>query len=74
VQHATLAETIKSVIQGSLHAQDLASLVLGVPTIQDSRLEEEENWGPKTTVLPDGIMGGDVAKLVDLGPNIPSKV
>jgi hypothetical protein len=73
-QHATSAKAMKSVIQGSLHAQDLASSTLGAPTTQESKLEEEENWGPKMTALLDDMLNSDITKLVNLGPDIPSVV
>jgi hypothetical protein len=72
VQHVTSAEAIKSVIQGTLHAQDLPSSTLGTPMARASKLEE--NWGPKTTALPDDSQDGDIAGLVDLKPDIPSDI
>jgi hypothetical protein len=41
-------------------------------------LEEDEAWGPKTTALPgdfEGVKEGeDVARLVNLGPDIPEHI
>ncbi|KAG6905594.1 hypothetical protein DXG01_001777 [Tephrocybe rancida] len=72
-KYAASAEAIKSVIEGSLKAQDLADATATVPT--DDKLDNDDNWGPKTTALPDNEpLKGDVVDLVNLGPDIPEDV
>lgn len=69
-QHVASAEAMKSVIQGTLRARELADPGLGTSTASDSKLEDEDSWGPKTTALPDATVEGDISDLVDLGPDI----
>ncbi|KAG6912359.1 hypothetical protein DXG01_015204, partial [Tephrocybe rancida] len=72
-KYTASAEAIKSVIEGSLKARDLADATATVPT--DDKLDDDDNWGPKTTALPDDEpLKGDVADLVNLGPDIPEDV
>lgn len=73
-KYAASAEAIKAIITGTLREQDLAKAT-GPPTeVQDSKLEEEENWGPKTTAVPEDPVTGPVSELVNLGPDIPSDI
>ena len=53
--------------------QDLAKANGPPPEVSDSKLEEE-NWGLKTTAMPEDPISGPVLELVNLGPDIPSKI
>ena len=67
------AEALRTMITGTLKAQDLATATN--PTADspghDDRFEKNEPWGPKTTAVPEDPVSGDVDKLVNLGPDIP---
>jgi hypothetical protein len=65
---------IKSIIEGSLRAQDLASAVEKPTPETDDMLEDDPNWGPKTMALPEDPFEGDVCDLVSLGPDIPPEI
>ncbi|KAF9046792.1 hypothetical protein BDZ89DRAFT_942056, partial [Hymenopellis radicata] len=45
----------------------------GVADSSPAELEEEEQWGPKTTALPDDTLpsSDDVSRLVNFGPDVP---
>ena len=66
-------EALRTMITGTLKAQDLATATN--PTADspghDDRFEENEPWGPKTTAVPEDPVSGDVDKLVNLRPDIP---
>jgi hypothetical protein len=46
------AEALKTIIAGTLWAQDLAQATKKLPNSIDDHLEEDQNWGPKTSVVP----------------------
>lgn len=67
-------EAMKTIIEGSLRAQELMTSESKQES-SDDKLDGDENWGPKTTVLPDEPSEEvDVAKLVNLGPDVPEDV
>lgn len=72
-RYAASAEGIRAVITGSLKDQDLAAAA-APPNSSPDKLDDDESWGPKTTALPDEDLSGDVSKLVNLGPDIPTDV
>ena len=73
-KYVASAETIKAIIMGSLKDQDLASTSGPPPVVSDSKLEDEETWGPKTTAVPEEPSSGPVSELVTLGPDIPPEI
>ena len=73
-KYVVSAEAIKAVIRGTLREQDLAKATGPPPEVQDSKLEGEENWGPKTTAVPEDPVSGPVSGLVNLGPDIPPDI
>lgn len=77
-KYAASADSIRAMVEGTLRAQDLADAPPKnnfVPT-GDDKLEGEENWGPKTTEVPDPdpVTGIDVTELVNLGEDIPDDI
>jgi len=70
-KYVVSAEAIQAVITGTLREQDLAKASGPSPEIPDNKLEGYENWGPKTTAVPEDPISGPVLELVDLGPDIP---
>jgi len=68
------AEAIKAVIMGTLKDQDLAHTTGPPNEALDSKLEEEDSWGPKMTAVPEDPLHGPVSALVNLEPEIPIKV
>ncbi|KAF7344711.1 TY3B-TY3B protein [Mycena venus] len=74
---AASAEVLARIIQETLRMQDSESLLLQ-PVSSDDQLEEDLDWGPKTTALAGEFEGGeshaDVAHLVNLGPDIPEHI
>ena len=73
-KYVASAEAIRAVIIGTLKDQDLAKANGLPPESSDSKLEEEENWGPKTTAVPEDLVTGPVSELVNLGPDIPADI
>ncbi|KAG6914429.1 hypothetical protein DXG01_000401, partial [Tephrocybe rancida] len=73
-KYAASAEALQTVIEGSLQAQDLVNGIVQDPPLEEDRLLNDENWGPKTTVTPEESLEGDVEDLVTLGPDIPDDV
>ena len=73
-KYVASAEAIRAVITGTLKQQDLAKANGPPPEVSDSKLEGEENWGPKTTAVPEDPVSGPVSELVNLGPDIPSEI
>jgi hypothetical protein len=73
-QHVSSAEAIKTVIEETLHAQELNSLKMGNLMSSSGQLTGEVNWGPKTTALPDEQVTGNIMDLINLGPDIPNDV
>ena len=65
---------MKTIIAGILQAQDLALATEKLPNALDDRLEEDQNWGPKTSAVPEELTSGDVTELMSLGPDIPEEV
>lgn len=74
---AASAEALARVIEETLCAQDPDSLPSQPPST-DNKLDEDSNWGPKTTALAgefdDEHAGSDVAELVNMGPDVPEAV
>lgn len=70
---ALTAETIRTVISGTLWDQDLGSATTA-PLPNDDQLKDNENWGPKTTAMGTEEAIGDISELVNLGPDIPADV
>lgn len=66
-------ERIQAIITGTLSQQDLGS-ASSLPRPNNDKLDHDNSWGPKTTALPDEPMTGDIADLVNLGPDIPEDV
>jgi hypothetical protein len=70
------ADTIRITV-GTLRQRDLASAATkggGEETTKDDKLEGDENWGPKTTAVPEDLTpDDDVATLVNWGPDIPEE-
>ncbi|RDB18869.1 hypothetical protein Hypma_014481 [Hypsizygus marmoreus] len=73
-KYAASAEALRTVIQGTLRAQDLGNAGTNQPGSTNDQLEDDQDWGPKTTALPDDDLTGDVAELVNLGPDIPDEI
>ena len=73
-KYVASAEAIRAVITATLKEQDLAKANGPPPEASDSKLEEEENWGPKTTAVPEDPVSGPVSELVNLGPDIPMDI
>ncbi|GLB45785.1 hypothetical protein LshimejAT787_2900130 [Lyophyllum shimeji] len=73
-KYAASAEALKAVIEGSLRAQDLANAQPPDASAAEDLLESDDAWGPKTTALPNEPMSGDIAELVNLGPDIPEDI
>ncbi|KAG6913964.1 hypothetical protein DXG01_003261 [Tephrocybe rancida] len=69
-KYAASAEALQTVIEGSLQAQDLVNGIARDPPLEEDRLLNDENWGPKTTAMPEEPLEGDVEHLVTLGPDI----
>jgi hypothetical protein len=68
------ADAIRTTI-GTLHEQDLASVPFEDKAPHaDDQLDGDENWGPKTTAVPeDAVPDIDVSTLVNWGPDIPGE-
>ena len=71
---AALAEAMKTIIAGTLQAQDLVLATEKLPNALDDHLEEDQNWGPKTSAVPEEPTSGDITELMSLGPDIPEEV
>jgi hypothetical protein len=74
-RYVASAEAIRATI-GTLREQDLAEAEFKdkVPH-EDDQLQGDENWGPKTTAVPeDPLPDVDVSTLVNWGPDIPEDV
>lgn len=56
---------------GTLREQDLANANGPPPEILDDKLEGDENWGPKSTAIPEDPVSRPVSELVNLRPDIP---
>jgi hypothetical protein len=72
---AANAESIRSTI-GTLRQQDLAAAELSEkPPHEDDHLEGDDQWGPKTTAVPEDVLPDvDVSSLVNWGPDIPADI
>ncbi|KAG6908423.1 hypothetical protein DXG01_004648 [Tephrocybe rancida] len=73
-RYVNSAETLRTVIEGTLKAQDLGSASLTDLEEGDDKLSEDNQWGPKMTALPDEPLEGDIAELVNLGPDITDHI
>ena len=73
-RYVASAEAIKAVINGTLKEQDPARTDDPTSETFDSKLKDEEHWGPKTTAVPEDPVSGPVTELVNLGPDIPSDI
>ena len=69
----TIIDSMTPVKGSTLREQDLAQ-ASAVPAPHDDQLEDDENWGPKVSAVPEEPLYGDVSELVNLGPDIPSEV
>lgn len=67
------ADAMRNVIGSTLREQDLATSH-SAPKAHADQLDEDANWGPKTSSVPEDPLFGDVAGLVNLGPDIPADV
>src|ERR1700733_1942023 len=65
---------MRTIIVRTLQAQDLAQATKKLPNSIDDHLEEDQNWGPKTSAVLEEPTPGDVADLVTLGPDIPEEI
>lgn len=72
-KYVASAESLKAMIGSTLREQDLATALMACPPHND-QLDGDDQWGPKTTAVPEDPLFGDVSNLVNLGPDIPSKV
>lgn len=76
-KYAASTEALARVIDETLRAQDPDALP-SQPVASDDKLDKDENWGPKTAALAgefeDGSAEGDVAKLVNLGLDVPDDI
>lgn len=61
-----------TVIGSTLREQDL-SKAANPPKATDDQLDSDDQWGPKTTSVPEPSPRGELGSLVNLGPNIPSE-
>ncbi|KAG6914050.1 hypothetical protein DXG01_002774 [Tephrocybe rancida] len=52
-KYAASAEALRTVIEGSLRAQDLVNGIARDPPSEKDHLLNDENWGPKTTAMPE---------------------
>lgn len=78
-KYAASADALRSMIEGTLRVQDPGAAPPRHDFVPhgDDMLEGDENWGPKTTAVPDDLVtepGVDVSKLVNLGPDIPDNI
>jgi hypothetical protein len=73
-RYSASADAICTTI-GTLHEQDLASATYEEKAPHaDDQLEGDENWGPKTTAVPEEPLPDvDVSSLVNWGPDIPGE-
>jgi hypothetical protein len=70
---AQATSAIKTTI-GTLCARDLAGATTGEERHKDNKLDGDEAWGPKTTVVPeDPLPDIDASTLVNWGPDIPKE-
>lgn len=71
---ANAADAIRVTV-GTLRQRDLASATTKEESErEDDKLEGDENWGPKTTAVPEDPTPDDnVATLVNWGPDIPEE-
>jgi hypothetical protein len=69
-KYAASTKAIRSVIEGSLRAQDCASSTERCTLEVDDMLKHNSDWGPKTTALPEDTHKGNVCDLVSLGLDI----
>jgi len=67
-------EAIKAIITGMLREQYLAQAARPPTEASDSKLEEEETWGPKMTAILEDPLYGSVLELVNIGPEIPEEI
>ena len=72
VRYVASADALRTVIAGSLKAQDLAN---ATPKSDgpDDKLDQDDAWGPKTTAVPEDPVLGDLLDAVNLGPDVPEE-
>jgi hypothetical protein len=73
-KYVASAEALHMVVEGTLCTQDVAGAEDCSFPEEDDQLANDHQWGPKTTVLPEDPLLGNVASLVNLGPNVPNDI
>ncbi|KAG6913536.1 hypothetical protein DXG01_006129 [Tephrocybe rancida] len=73
-KYVASTEALKTVVEGTLRAQDLINGYVWDPSTEEDCLQEDENWGPKAAAVLEDPMVGEVENLVNLGLDVPDDI